>query len=79
MDHFKFRVDLIQALIIEHGSETERTVQGGHSSDKMCRDCSKDIFPQEYHLQRKRPGQANKKVCGVLQTQEKEGDSVLVP
>jgi hypothetical protein len=34
MDHFKFRVDLIQALLIERGSETERTVQGHHSSDK---------------------------------------------
>jgi hypothetical protein len=31
-DHFKFRA--VQALLIEHGSEIERKVQGCHSTDK---------------------------------------------
>jgi hypothetical protein len=34
IDHFKFRVDLVLALLIEHGSEIERKVQGHHSTDK---------------------------------------------
>ena len=33
-DHFKFRVDLVQALLIEPGSETERKVQGCLSTGK---------------------------------------------
>ena len=52
MEHFKFRVDLIQALLIERGSETDRTVQGRHSSDKnvprlLKRHCSARIPPTE--------------------------------
>jgi len=34
MDHFKFRVELVQALLIEHGSESVRKFQGHHSTDK---------------------------------------------
>jgi hypothetical protein len=34
MDHFKFRVDLVQAVLIEHGSEIGRKVQGRYSSEK---------------------------------------------
>jgi len=44
---------------------------------KMCRDLLKGIFQKEYHRQKK--GQANREVCSVLQKQQKEGDSVLVP
>jgi hypothetical protein len=32
--HFKFRVDLILAVLIEHGSGGERKVQGCDSIDK---------------------------------------------
>ena len=35
IDHFKFRVELVQALLIEHGSESVRKIQGHHSTDKM--------------------------------------------
>jgi hypothetical protein len=45
---------------------------------KMCHHLLKDIFQKEYHQQKKK-GQANKEVCSVLQKQQKEGDSVLVP
>jgi len=34
VDHFKFRVELVQALLIEHGSESVRKFQGQHSTDK---------------------------------------------
>jgi hypothetical protein len=34
IDHFKFRVELVQALIIEHASESVRNFQGHHSTDK---------------------------------------------
>jgi hypothetical protein len=33
-DHLKFRVDLVQALLFEHGSDVERKVPGRHSTDK---------------------------------------------
>ena len=33
-DHFKFRVEVVQALLIEHGSESVRKFQGHHSTDK---------------------------------------------
>ena len=57
MDHFKFRVELIQALLIEHQSESVTKFQGHHSTEKMCRDLMKDIFQKEYHRQKKRAGQ----------------------
>jgi len=44
---------------------------------KKCRDLLKGIFQKEYHRQKK--SQANGEVCIVLQKQQKEGDSVLVP
>ena len=63
IDHFKFRVELVQALLIEHGSESVRIFQGHHSTEKMCRDFLKDIFQEEYHQQKKRPGQQRCVVC----------------
>jgi len=33
-DHFKFRVELVRALLIEHQSESGRKFQGHHSTDK---------------------------------------------
>ena len=56
MDHFKLRVELVQALLIEPQSESVTKFQGHHSTEKMCRDLSKDIFPQEYHRKKRRPG-----------------------
>jgi len=34
IEHFKFRVELVQALLIEYGSESVRKFQGHHSTDK---------------------------------------------
>jgi len=57
IDHFRFTVELVQALLTEHGSESVGKFQGHHSTDKKCRDFLKDIFQKEYHRQKKRPGQ----------------------
>jgi len=70
IDHFKFRVELVQALLIEHGSESVRQFQGHHSTEKMCRDFLKDIFQKEYHRQKK--GQAIKEVCSVLKNNRRK-------
>jgi len=53
IDHFKFRVELVQALLIEHGR-----VSGNFKAiipqTKMCHDFLKDIFQKEYHQQKKK-------------------------
>jgi hypothetical protein len=56
-DHFKFTVDLVQALLIEQGREIDRKVQGCHFNDKKCHNFLKDISPKESHQQTRRPGQ----------------------
>ena len=77
INHFKFRVELVHALLIEHVSGSARKFLGHYCTDKKCRDLLKGIFQKEYHRQKK--SQANGEVCSVLQKQQKEGDSVLVP
>ena len=57
IDHFKFRVELVQALLTEHGSESVRKFQGHHSTAKNVPRLLKDVFQKEYHRQKKRPGQ----------------------
>ena len=52
IDHFKFTVELVQALLMEHESESVRKIP----QTKMCRDFLKDIFQNEYQRQKK--GQA---------------------
>ena len=49
INHFKFRVELVQALLIENESESFREFQGHHSTDKKCRDFLKGICQKEYH------------------------------
>jgi hypothetical protein len=46
MENFKFRVDLVQALLNEHGSETERKVQGRHSTNKNVPRLLEIHFPE---------------------------------
>ena len=64
IDHFKFRVELVQALLIEHQSESVRKFKTIIPQTKMCRALLKDLFQNEYHQQKK--GQANKEFCSVL-------------
>ena len=46
IDHLRFRVELVQALLIEHGSETVRKFQGHHSSDKNVLRLVERHFPE---------------------------------
>ena len=55
-DHFKFRVELVQALLIEHGSESVRKFQGHHSPDKNVPRLLERHFPERIPPTEKRPG-----------------------
>jgi hypothetical protein len=46
IDHFKFRVNLVQALLIEHGREIERKVEGHHSTYKNVSRLLERHFPE---------------------------------
>jgi hypothetical protein len=46
IDHFKFRLELVQALLIEHGSESVRNSQGCHSTDKNVLQLVERHFPE---------------------------------
>ena len=65
IDHFKFRVELVQALLIENQSESVRKFQGHHSTDKNVPRLVERHFPERIPLT-ERKGQANKEVCSVL-------------
>jgi hypothetical protein len=51
IDNFKFRVELVQALLIEHQSENVRKFQGHHSTDKNVPRLVERHFPERisYH------------------------------
>ena len=78
VDHFKFRVELVQALLNEHGRESATKFQGHHSTDKNVPRLLERRFPERTPPTEKK-GEVNKEVCSVLQKQQKEGNSVLVP
>ena len=42
----KFRVELVQAVLIEHGSESVRKFQGHHSTDKNVPRLLERHFPE---------------------------------
>ena len=46
INHFKFRVELVQALLIEHESESFRKFQGHHSTDKNVPRLLERHFPE---------------------------------
>jgi len=45
IDHFKFRVELVQALLIEHQSESVTKFQGHHSTEKNVPRLDERHFP----------------------------------
>jgi len=53
MDHFKFRVELVQALLIEHQSESVRKFQGHHSTDKNVPRLDERHFPERIPTEKK--------------------------
>ena len=76
IDHFKFRVELVQALLIEYASENIRKFQGHYSTDRNVPRLVERHFPERIPTEKKaRPTER----CVVLQKQQKEGGSVLVP
>jgi len=46
IDHFKFRIEMVQALLTEHGSESVRKLQGHHSTDKNVPQLFERYFPE---------------------------------
>ena len=58
IDHFKFRVELVQALLIENQSESARKFQGHHSTDKNVLRLVERHFPERIPpTEKKRAGQ----------------------
>lgn len=64
--HFKFRVDLIQAVLMECSSGGEKKVQGCHFIDKNVSWLLERHFPESTPDTGK--GHANKKMCSVRNT-----------
>ena len=54
VDHFKFRIELVQALLIEHASESVRKFQGHHSTDKNVLRLVERHFPERIPLTKKK-------------------------
>jgi hypothetical protein len=65
IDHFKFRVELVQAQLIENQRESVRKFEGDHSTDKNVPRLVERHFPERIPPKEKK-GQANKEVCCVL-------------
>jgi hypothetical protein len=55
-DHFKFTVELLWALLIEHGCESQE-IQGHHSADKNVPQLVERHFPERIPPTEKRLGQ----------------------
>ena len=53
MDHFKLRVELVQALLIEPQSESVRKFQGHHSTDKNVPRLDERHFPERIPTEKK--------------------------
>jgi len=68
IDHFKFRVELVHALLNKHASESVRKFEGHHSTDKNVPQLVKRHFPERIPPTEKK-SQANEEVCSVLQKQ----------
>ena len=72
IDHFKFRVELVQALLIEHGSESVRKFQAIIPQTKMCHDFLKDIFQKESHRQKRKARPTKRSVVCYKNNRRKE-------
>jgi len=57
MDHFKFRVELVQTLLIEHQSDSVTKFQCHHSTDKNVPQLDERHFPDRIPPTEKRAGQ----------------------
>ena len=74
IDHSKFKVELVQALLIEHGSESVRKFQGHHSTDKNVPRLLERHFPEIIPTEKKtRPT----KRCVVFYKNKRRKDTVF--
>jgi hypothetical protein len=73
-DHLKFRVELVQALLTEHGSESVRNFQGHQSTEKNVPRLIEIHFPK-----RILPTEKKARCVVCYKNNTKKGDSVLVP
>jgi hypothetical protein len=53
IDHFKFKVELVQALLVEHQTESVRKFQGHHSTDKNVPCLVERNFPERIPTEKK--------------------------
>jgi hypothetical protein len=63
IDHFKFRVEMVEALLIENQNESVWKILGHHSTAKNVPRLVERHFPERIPPTEKRPGQ--KEVCSV--------------
>jgi hypothetical protein len=74
-DHLKFRVDLVQALLVEHGRGVERKVSGRHSSNKTVPRLIKRHFPERIPPTEKKAKPTKR--CAVCYKQGKRRETVF--
>ena len=61
IDHFKFRIELVQALLIEHQSGSVTKFQGHHSTDKKCAAPCRKTFSGKNTTDRKKKARPTKR------------------
>jgi len=72
IDDFKFRVELVQALLIEHGSESVRKFQGHHSTDKNVPRLLERHFPGRIPPTEKKAGPTKRCIVCYKNNRRKE-------
>jgi len=70
IDHFKFRVELVQALLTKHGSGSIRKFQGHHSTDKNLPRHLERHFPERVPPTEKQARPTKR--CVVLQNNRRK-------
>ena len=77
IDHFKFRVELVQALLIEHTSGCVRKFQGHHFTDKNVPRLVERHFPERIPPTEKKARPSKR--CVVCYKNNRRKETVLVP
>ena len=72
IDHFKFRVELVQEQLIEHGSESVRKFQGHHSTEKNVLRHIERHFPERIPQTEKKGRPTKRSVVSYKNNRRKE-------
>ncbi|XP_021918752.1 piggyBac transposable element-derived protein 4-like [Zootermopsis nevadensis] len=75
VEHLKYRVDLVQALLVEHGGGVERNVPGRHSTDKTVPRLIERHFPERIPPTEKKSRPTKR--CVVCYKQGKRKETVF--